>query len=601
MAIHTLQVQCLLVMLVLLACSWGSASCAGKLAVAFASTRPIRSTFPSTGFVKVNLHRSYQAPLYVLPKIPEETPSSPSTKRFRFLSKLAIGTARKDGRAIRNIARTEKKARTIYNITTQMDLDNYWKDDQRRFRKDEKGTIDYDWLIRSLNVSGDTQIIGDPSRPEYVHPVAQLVHERQRRGTALGQHKDGCKLALAVEGGGMRGCVTAGMICALHHLNLTSVFDVIYGSSAGSITSAYFITGQLPWFGPEVYYDQLTTAGKNFIDSSRLFRALGLGLLDPRLYRDVITRPDGKPVLNLKYLLKTTVKDTKPLDWDKFLEQQTLQPLNVVTSGLKSQRSIVLSYENGGFENLNELTDCMHASCLLPGIAGPVMNLDMRSTSQRGKTPKLMLGNGRMEDYLEPLADALIYEPLPYRSAVAAGATHVVVLRSRPDGTDVTGKGGIFERMIFRRFLLRKNRLPHMFQRLSQQLHKKLYAEQVIEVNEAAYSKQDFKDTSNPHLLGVALPPGSPEVVRLETGREAIFEGIRRGFARAYDCLVEDPKERGRGQIVAKEYFPDEILDYDPLTISETDRSAFEVYMKKSGITPKSWGDKEHRARPTVR
>ena len=33
----------------------------------------------------------------------------------------------------------------------------------------------------------------------------------------------------------------------------------------------------------------------------------------------------------------------------------------------------------------------------------------------------------------EPLADAFLVEPIPYRSAVEDGATHVIVLRTRPD------------------------------------------------------------------------------------------------------------------------------------------------------------------------
>jgi hypothetical protein len=40
----------------------------------------------------------------------------------------------------------------------------------------------------------------------------------------------------------------------------------------------------------------------------------------------------------------------------------------------------------------------------------------------------------------EPVADAFMVEPLPYRSAVADGATHVIVLRTRPDPCPVLGK-----------------------------------------------------------------------------------------------------------------------------------------------------------------
>jgi hypothetical protein len=39
----------------------------------------------------------------------------------------------------------------------------------------------------------------------------------------------------------------------------------------------------------------------------------------------------------------------------------------------------------------------------------------------------------------EVLADALIFEPIPFRSAVEDGCTHVVTLRTRPDGAEVLG------------------------------------------------------------------------------------------------------------------------------------------------------------------
>ena len=134
--------------------------------------------------------------------------------------------------------------------------------------------------------------------------------------------------------------------------------------------------------------------------------------------------------------------------------------------------------------------------------------------------------------------------------------------------------------MISKRFFLRKNNLPNIFERMRKQFHKKLYAQDVLELNKDAYNTRRPDDTSRPHLLTVATPPGTPEVVRLELRRETIFEGMRDGFARAYDCLVEDPAERGRGAQVAKEFFPDEILEYDPLLIDAGEESAYAYYKR---------------------
>lgn len=515
------------------------------------------------------------------------------SKRARFMKMLGIKRLPKDdgASAVMPDDDTAIEAAPVdddtpaapkYEIKTIPELNDYWSDKERRFRKKGGDDIDYDALLAAVDVRGDTQIIGSAEHPSKVHPVLQLLHERRRTKSPLTPttetRPDGFKVALVVEGGGMRGCLSAGMVAALHYLGLEDTFDVIYGSSAGTVIGAYFNTRQLPWFGPEIYYDSLTTAGKQFIDTKRLLRSIGIGLVDPRLLKDVmVRRKNGKPVLNLPFLLKKTAQEKKPLDWEKFVEMQKVQPLKIVSSGLKRDHSVVLDMEQGNFENRQELANCMHSSCLLPGIAGPLMNLDI-SAAGGGK---LKLGNKVNDPNLEPLADALIFEPLPYKTAIENGATHVVVLRTRPDGTDVAGKSSIFERLIVRRFFLRKNKLPNIYKYMRKHLHKRIYSEQVIALNEAAHDFRDYKDTSSAHMMAIAAPPGSPEVTKLETAREAIFDGVRRGFARAYDALVEDPKERGRGMIVAKEYFPDKILDYDPLEIESGIDSAFDCYLKQ--------------------
>ena len=465
-----------------------------------------------------------------------------------------------------------------YEVKSTTELEEYFDDKERRFRK-SNGDIDYDKLIVPLSVKGDTQILGSQDDLDFVHPVLQLIHDRRRDNSPLTPtnevRPDGRKVALVVEGGGMRGCISAGMVGALYYLGLEDTFDVIYGSSAGTIIGAYFNTRQLPWFGPEIYYDSLTTSGKKFVDSKRLLRTLGLGLLDPRLLKDVVTRPSfGKPVLNLDFLMKETVQEKKPLDWEKFVEMQKVQPIKVVASALKSEKSISIEMADGGFTSLNEFTQAAHGSCLLPGIAGPVMNYDQHA-NKNGSSKKFFVKNKVDLPHVEPLADSLIFEPLPFQTAFDEGATDVVVLRTRPDGVDVTGKTSVFEKLIFRRFFARKNKLRHIYKYMRMHQQKKTYAKLVLELNAASKGKGDKS------MMAVAVPPGSKEVARLENRREVIFDGVRRGFARAYDALVEDPNERGRGMEVAKQVMPDEILDYDPLKINAGNKSAFEVFLKE--------------------
>ena len=116
------------------------------------------------------------------------------------------------------------------------------------------------------------------------------------------------------------------------------------------------------------------------------------------------------------------MQENKPLDWTTFEEMQRVQPLKVMASGLKSQRAFIMDMARGSFSNIEELACCMRASCLLPGVAGPVMNMKYPQEEEKNRDdgasskgydmrPRNRFDGG--DDY-EPLADALLFEPLPF-------------------------------------------------------------------------------------------------------------------------------------------------------------------------------------------
>ena len=53
-----------------------------------------------------------------------------------------------------------------------------------------------------------------------MHEVLKLIGERVRTGSKPGQRADEHRIAASIEGGGMRGTVSAGMALALHELGL---------------------------------------------------------------------------------------------------------------------------------------------------------------------------------------------------------------------------------------------------------------------------------------------------------------------------------------------------------------------------------------------
>ena len=73
-------------------------------------------------------------------------------------------------------------------------------------------------------------------RPE---DVLALIRSRVARAS----RDDGYRLALVVEGGAMRGIYTAGSLLALHTMGLSRVFDDVYGTSAGAVNAAHFLSG----------------------------------------------------------------------------------------------------------------------------------------------------------------------------------------------------------------------------------------------------------------------------------------------------------------------------------------------------------------------
>lgn len=436
--------------------------------------------------------------------------------------------------------------------------------------------------IQDLDVRGNTSMLLNTT---IMHPVLKTMYDRIESGSMPGNRTDGLKIAIAIEGGGMRGCVAGGMVTALCYLGLQDSIDCVYGSSAGALVGTYFISRQVPYTGPEIYYDVLTTSGPAFLDMSMLLRSCGLGLLDLRLnslasmWRDRM----GKPVLNLDYLLGPVVRTIKPLNWTSFWDKQTSgqQTLHVVCSGLTSEKSIALSAGTGNFETLSGLCRCIKASMLLPGITGDVVRL--KDCQLGSNLPSVMWPeyssqfDSTMTAGSEPLADAQLFEPVPYRTAEREGATHVLAFRTRPDGLKVTGRLGLLDKMITFRFLGRKLGLPKLVKHMHTQMHKLVYAQDILRLNAESQCFDDSMPADSDAFLEsagagrarlacVALPVGSSEIGRLELSRPLIFESIREGFAAAYEVLVaHNASMRGRGLQIAKEIWPDEILARPPV------------------------------------
>eukprot|EP00804_Cyclotella_cryptica_P015435 CCRYP_008074-RA/>CCRYP_008074-RA protein AED:0.28 eAED:0.28 QI:173/1/1/1/0.33/0.75/4/2971/760 len=134
------------------------------------------------------------------------------------------------------------------------------------------------------------------------HPVLSLIRERVLTNSTpgnrlLSETSSGSRaphLALVIEGGGMRGAVSAGMAAALSTLDLLDAFDSVHGSSAGAIIGAYVVSRQLC---TDVYTDIMPAAGSRFASKKRGMINFGVDWLADLIQRNLMySSESGKEI-----------------------------------------------------------------------------------------------------------------------------------------------------------------------------------------------------------------------------------------------------------------------------------------------------------------
>ena len=210
--------------------------------------------------------------------------------------------------------------------------------------------------------------------------MLDILRRRVARGSRAPHHDDGARVALCVEGGAMRGVISAGMVWALEHLGLTTAFDNVYGSSAGAINAAYFLAGQAG-VGTTIYYEDINN--NRFINP---WRAM-----------------NGRPIVDLGFLIDVVAVHRKPLEVARVLAAPS--PLSVMaTDAATGRRAILRNFSTG-----RELLEAMRAGATMPIVAGH----------------PAAFGNGKY-------FDASLTEPIPVPTAEAEGHTHILALLTRP-------------------------------------------------------------------------------------------------------------------------------------------------------------------------
>ena len=188
------------------------------------------------------------------------------------------------------------------------------------------------------------------------------------------------------------------MTAALERLGLTPCFDLVVGASAGAINGAALLAG-VAQHGAATYHGPL--ASRSFVNPARILR--------------------GRPVIDVNRIL-----DFASGGLDEGRHERVLASpiaLHCVAVAVDTAQPVDIT----GMRTKRELWDAILASSRMPLAGGPPVEIDGRRYIDGG-----------------------MGAPIPVAEAIAAGATHVLALQTRPYGVPRRSASRIGDRLIER-------------------------------------------------------------------------------------------------------------------------------------------------------
>lgn len=320
--------------------------------------------------------------------------------------------------------------------------------------------------------------------PEH-NPVVELIARRARSGSTPGNRDDGCRLALLVEGGGMRAILSAGMLLAFRNLGLTRCFDAVYGTSAGAVNAAFFIA------------DQMEECCRSYLEE---VNAPNFMAPIPLAFFYVFFE---KPIMKITYMINRLKSKGHWPDVNRVNASDV--ELNLVAASVTRERLAAFNE----FENQEDLDGAMWAASAMPLVTGPPYEY-------------------RNERYW----DGGILQAVPIKRAREDGCTHVFCLLTKKHGA-VRDKPVFLERFMYAPLMARRSK------KLARQwLENFKYYSNVV--HGAIDASRRCEPLMGVDVAAVHLPPGMPapgritkDVTVLEQARDngyslvnSVFEGI---------------------------------------------------------------------------
>jgi predicted patatin/cPLA2 family phospholipase len=306
------------------------------------------------------------------------------------------------------------------------------------------------------------------------HPVLGLLAARAARPPGAGD--DGARLALVLEGGGMRGVVSAGMAAAIERLGLSSYFDLVVGTSAGALNGAALLAG-VAEACCTAYHASMTT--RRFINPWRLLI--------------------GRAAVDVAFTLDHADEGLDAGRHERTAASRT--PLHCIAVDVETAEAVALSE----LHSVEELRAALLASSRMPWVGGAPVEFRGRRWLDGG------------------LADSI-----PVGPAIALGATHVLALQTRPWGIVPEPASALADRIICRRLRALNPALLGPYRSRP--------ADYERAVNEIAAATR-APGAEPPWVYGVRLPQAGPVVDRLERRSEPIEAAGRAAIEHAEGIL----------------------------------------------------------------
>ena len=321
------------------------------------------------------------------------------------------------------------------------------------------------------------------------HPVIRTLLRRRDEGSRPGARTDGRCVALVIEGGAMRGVVSAGMASALDQLGLREAFDEVHGASAGAFNGAFFMAGQAAYM------------------TSLYWRGFG----DPRFVSFRRALKGEGPAFDMDYVVDGIWARGRPLRIDVLLE--TAAELHCTATDADTAAIVDLA----NLRCAEEVRCALRASARLPWLAGQPVEF-------RGHR----------------LLDATLAEAIPVHAALKT-ATDLLVLQTRPEGVEHSGLSGPVG-LLTDRYLRTINPGLVQLRRTRSERYDKLSAWLGRRAEESA-SAATTDHGGEPAICVIRPPAGTTAISQLEYRNEALQVAGSEGLRAAWMAVEgEDPE-----------------------------------------------------------